>query len=222
MLGVGNRALGVWFKRGEVRSWLYFLCGLIQVALPVLGRFALAGFVPLDRRGRAYLDSRLPLYFLRGTERFRLARLAGTHREGLAEVCRNRTDRSRSARPTGFEVPGGHQPACTSAAILLQVRARRRAFCLPPNAQQTECQQWAPEPASPRHLLAVNCERVRKSLDRSAEEPCGERSGAPEKSQPCPGFCYADLESENGGVIEPAGGRNSLSAEGKGSSSQLC
>ena len=37
---------------------------------------------------------------------------------GLAEVSRNRTDRSRKARPTGFEVPGGHQPTCTSELIL--------------------------------------------------------------------------------------------------------
>ena len=36
----------------------------------------------------------------------------------LAEVCRNRTDRSTKGRPTGFEVPGGHQPACTSRLIL--------------------------------------------------------------------------------------------------------
>jgi hypothetical protein len=36
----------------------------------------------------------------------------------LAEVSRNRTDRSTSGRPTGFEVLGEHQPACTSALIL--------------------------------------------------------------------------------------------------------
>ena len=34
----------------------------------------------------------------------------------MAEVCRNRTDRSAIGRPAGFEVPDGHQPACTSAA----------------------------------------------------------------------------------------------------------
>ena len=33
-------------------------------------------------------------------------------------MCRNRTDRSTRGRPTGFEVPDGHQPACTSALIL--------------------------------------------------------------------------------------------------------
>ena len=174
LVQAGKQVLGVWFKRGEVRSCLYFLCGLIQVALPVLGRFVPAGFVPLDRRGRAYLDSRLPLYFLRGTERFRLTRLAGTHKEGLAEVCRNRTDRSRSARPTGFEVLGGHQPARTSAAILLQVRARRRAFCLPPDAQQPECQQWAPEPASPRHLT---CCELRTVSEKSKPPGQGTKQG---------------------------------------------
>ena len=36
----------------------------------------------------------------------------------MAEVCRNRTDRSTKGRPTGFEVPGGHQPTCTSILIL--------------------------------------------------------------------------------------------------------
>src|SRR5690242_18338985 len=36
----------------------------------------------------------------------------------MAEVCRNRTDRSTKGGPTGFEVPGGHQPACTSVLIL--------------------------------------------------------------------------------------------------------
>ena len=36
----------------------------------------------------------------------------------LAEVCRNRTDRSTVGRPAGFEVPDGHQPACTSAIII--------------------------------------------------------------------------------------------------------
>src|SRR5208337_68563 len=36
----------------------------------------------------------------------------------LAEVCRNRTDRSTIGRPAGFEVPDGHQPACTSVVII--------------------------------------------------------------------------------------------------------
>ena len=36
----------------------------------------------------------------------------------MAEVCRNRTDRPDRIGTTGFEVPGGHQPACTSALIL--------------------------------------------------------------------------------------------------------
>ena len=40
------------------------------------------------------------------------------HVISLAEVCRNRTDRSTIGRPAGFEVPDGHQPACTSALIL--------------------------------------------------------------------------------------------------------
>jgi len=38
--------------------------------------------------------------------------------KNLAEVSRNRTDRSTRGRPTGFEVLGEHQPACTSALIL--------------------------------------------------------------------------------------------------------
>ena len=36
----------------------------------------------------------------------------------MAEVSRNRTDRSTRSRPTGFEVLGEHQPACTSVLIL--------------------------------------------------------------------------------------------------------
>jgi hypothetical protein len=32
----------------------------------------------------------------------------------MAEVCRNRTDRPDKIRTAGFEVPDGHQPACTS------------------------------------------------------------------------------------------------------------
>jgi len=33
-------------------------------------------------------------------------------------VCRNRTDRPDVIGTAGFEVPDGHQPACTSAVIL--------------------------------------------------------------------------------------------------------
>ena len=36
----------------------------------------------------------------------------------VAEVCRNRTDRPDVIGTAGFEVPDGHQPACTSALIL--------------------------------------------------------------------------------------------------------
>ena len=36
----------------------------------------------------------------------------------VAEVCRNRTDRPDAIGTAGFEVPDGHQPACTSALIL--------------------------------------------------------------------------------------------------------
>ena len=38
--------------------------------------------------------------------------------QALAEVCRNRTDRSDKIGTVGFEVPGGHQPACTSTGII--------------------------------------------------------------------------------------------------------
>ncbi len=45
-------------------------------------------------------------------------------RKALAEVCRNRTDRPDKVGTTGFEVLGGHQPACTSALILSDLRDR--------------------------------------------------------------------------------------------------
>src|SRR5207247_9894207 len=38
--------------------------------------------------------------------------------QALAEVCRNRTDRPDKIGTVGFEVPGGHQPACTSKAMI--------------------------------------------------------------------------------------------------------
>ena len=41
-----------------------------------------------------------------------------SNQTGMAEVSRNRTDRSTRGRPTGFEVLGEHQPACTSTLIL--------------------------------------------------------------------------------------------------------
>jgi len=47
-----------------------------------------------------------------------LGGLVGLIEMVLAEVCRNRTDRSRIARPAGFEAQDGHQPACTSGMIV--------------------------------------------------------------------------------------------------------
>jgi hypothetical protein len=41
----------------------------------------------------------------------------------MAEVSRNRTDRSAGGGPTGFEVLGEHQPACTSVLILSRLFA---------------------------------------------------------------------------------------------------
>ena len=44
--------------------------------------------------------------------------LPTNHCSQVAEVRRSRTDRPPKGRPTGFEVLGEHQPACTSALIL--------------------------------------------------------------------------------------------------------
>jgi len=48
----------------------------------------------------------------------------------LAEVCRNRTDRPDKIGTVGFEVPGGHQPACTSTAIIqIGLKRVKRKSC---------------------------------------------------------------------------------------------
>jgi hypothetical protein len=98
-------------------------CFLLEQPLFMLGWLALKRFVTLDRGRRPDSEPRPALHFLRDPERLRLARFGGqsslsarvTRIRAVAEVCRNRTDRSRKARPAGFEVPDGHQPACTSA-----------------------------------------------------------------------------------------------------------
>ena len=82
----------------------------------VLGRFSFAAFVSRDGRRLAHEEPRLALHLFRGLKG--LPPLSPAHRESVAEVCRNRTDRSRIARPAGFEAPDGHQPACTSGLIL--------------------------------------------------------------------------------------------------------
>ncbi len=80
--------------------------------------------VTLHRGRRSHLCSCQSLDFLRSLETLALCwfhcsrKKANLGRKKLAEVCRNRTDRSTKGRPTGFEVPDGHQPACTSALIL--------------------------------------------------------------------------------------------------------
>jgi len=112
-----------------VRAWtgpLRTLFGCLQFLFLVLGGLVLAAFMALARRRRPDLSARSPLDFLCGSERLLLSRthpgspgsLTRPSAIGLAEVCRNRTDRSTIGRPAGFEVPDGHQPACTSAIII--------------------------------------------------------------------------------------------------------
>ena len=110
-----------------VRGWLRTLFGCLQFLFLVLGGLVLAAFLALGRRRRPDLFARSPLDFLCGSERLLLSWthpgspgcLRRRSAIGLAEVCRNRTDRSTIGRPAGFEVPDGHQPACTSAMQLI-------------------------------------------------------------------------------------------------------
>ena len=90
----------------------------VQIPLFVFERLALAVFQALGWRRRTHLQAGQALDFFGSAKRLRFSRLGGAHRRGLAEVCRNRTDRSRIAGPAGFEAPDGHQPACTSGLIL--------------------------------------------------------------------------------------------------------
>ena len=121
----GNFALPSSVEEG-VRGWLRTLFGCLQFLFLVLGGLALAAFLALGRRRRPDLFARSPLDFLCGSERLLLSWthpgspgcLRRRSAIGLAEVCRNRTDRSTIGRPAGFEVPDGHQPACTSVIII--------------------------------------------------------------------------------------------------------
>ncbi len=101
--------------------------------LVLFGFICARAFSP-DGWRHPYALSRQPFDFLCGSKRFRLSRAGRAHAgfaeerpeyaspsgelNELAEVSRNRTDQSRRARLTGFEVLGGHQPTCTSALIL--------------------------------------------------------------------------------------------------------
>jgi len=97
-----------------------------EFLLLVFGAFVLAAFMPFGRPRRSELAPRPPLDFLTGSELFlpgwthpaSSPCFPGPRATRLAEVCRNRTDRSTVGRPAGFEVPDGHQPACTSMLIL--------------------------------------------------------------------------------------------------------
>ncbi len=126
------------------------VCGLRPSRLLVLGGLALAALVALHRRRRTHHGPRPALNVLRGAKRLGLARRHGNPfrevqsvaalyarlaavndhpcraRRVLAEVCRNRTDRSTKGRPTGFEVLGEHQPACTSVMSLGDLQPHRQ------------------------------------------------------------------------------------------------
>jgi len=127
----------------EGRSRLNIIGVEIQIPLLVLERLPLAVFQALGWRRNTDLQSGLALDFFGGAKRFRLAGFGGAHRVSLAEVCRNRTDRSRIAGSAGFEAPDGHQPACTSGLILdeggfgvnLRRAKRRKASCCLPTTR---------------------------------------------------------------------------------------
>ena len=103
------------------RSISRFLC-LAGLSLR-LSMVRLGGGEPNRMRARRLtsLDARKVLSFRR--MRPRPQALWGIRRENLAEVCRNRTDRPDRIGTAGFEVPGGHQPTCTSALILLYLES---------------------------------------------------------------------------------------------------
>jgi hypothetical protein len=108
---------------------LTYVVGLVIVFFEflqlVFEGIMLTAFMTLGRPRRSELAPRSPLDFLTGSELLlpgwthpvSSPSFPGPSATRLAEVCRNRADRSTIGRPAGFEVPDGHQPACTSTSL---------------------------------------------------------------------------------------------------------
>jgi hypothetical protein len=90
---------------------------LAEALLVFRGLVLQVNVLPNGRR-RSHRGARPSLDLFRGSKRLGRSSLYAAHVRDLAEVCRDRTDRSTIGRPTGFEVPGGHQPACTSRLMV--------------------------------------------------------------------------------------------------------
>lgn len=127
----------------EGEAWLDIIRAEVQVSFLVLEWLPLAVFQALGWRRQTDLLAGPALDFLGCAKRFRLSWFGRAHPASLAEVCRNRTDRSRIAGSAGFEAPDGHQPACTSGLILdeggfgvnLRRPKRRKASCCLPTTR---------------------------------------------------------------------------------------